>query len=208
MRYICLMNDANVRLSPEELALASDAGVMLTKNNVIAKVYELFGSIAELQQKEILAMEKDLETAIEITPKISRGEGYLGLPYVILDYPRYFRPHDVFAIRTMFWWGNFFSVTLHMKGNYREHFQEKLIGNYALVKELGFHACIGPDEWEHHFGDDNYLSVDMIDEDEWLVLYSARDFTKLALKFPISGFNEMKQDLMVAYKSIIRLLAR
>jgi hypothetical protein len=41
----------------------------------------------------------------------------------------------VFAIRTMFWWGNFFSVTLHMKGNYREHFQEKLIGNYALVRK-------------------------------------------------------------------------
>ena len=27
-----------------------------------------------------------------IAPKIARGENYLGLPYVMLDYPRYFRP--------------------------------------------------------------------------------------------------------------------
>ena len=49
--------------------------------------------------------------------KISKGEN-MGLPWVMLDYPRLFGQEDVLAIRTMFWWGHCFSVTLHLKGRY------------------------------------------------------------------------------------------
>ena len=54
------------------------------------------------------------------SPKISKGENYRGLPYVMLDYPRLFGREEVLAIRTFFWWGHGFSVTLHLKGGYRE----------------------------------------------------------------------------------------
>ena len=33
------------------------------------------------------------------SPKISKGENYKGLPYVMLDYPRCFGKTDIFAIR-------------------------------------------------------------------------------------------------------------
>ena len=56
------------------------------------------------------------------SPKISRGENYNGLPYVMLDYPRCFGKEDVFAMRTMFWWGNFFSITWHLKGKYSKEY--------------------------------------------------------------------------------------
>lgn len=194
-------------LSSAQLSLASDPEVILTKNAVIEKVYALFGVIALQQERDIQPMRKSLEEALDIPPKISRGESYLGLPYVILDYPRYFRPHDVLAIRTMFWWGNFFSVTLHLKGNYREMFGQRIIDRFGLIRELGFHAGIGTDEWEHHFGEDNYLSVDMIEEDEWKALYQARNFTKLALHFPVAEFNQMGDLLPEAFRRIIRVLS-
>ena len=46
---------ANVKLSARELDLVNDAEFILTKNNIIAKVYELFGDlssfyIAEMKQ--------------------------------------------------------------------------------------------------------------------------------------------------------------
>jgi hypothetical protein len=201
------MNDANLTLSPSQLSLASDPGIILAKNAVIEKVYSLFGILSGYQERDIQPIRKSLEEALDIPPKISRGESYLGLPYVILDFPRYFRPHDVLAIRTMFWWGNFFSVTLHLKGNYREIFGQRILDRYELVRELGFYAGIGTDEWEHHFGEDNYLSVDMIEEDEWQALYKARNFTKLALRFPVSDFNQMEEQLPEAYRRIIRILA-
>ena len=53
-----------------------------------------------------------------VEPKISKGEKYKGLPWVMLDYPRIFGKEDIMAIGTRFWWGHYFSVTLHLKGGY------------------------------------------------------------------------------------------
>jgi hypothetical protein len=201
------MNPAKILLSAEELKLATDPGVILTKNAVIDAVYQLFGMLSVQMQQQIRPLQKDLEEVLEVPAKISRGENYLELPYVILDYPRYFRPHDIFAVRTMFWWGNFVSVTLHLKGNFREHFHQRIIERFPRIAAAGFYAAIGPDEWEHHFGEDNYLPVSMIEDDEWLTLYEARNFTKLALKFPVSEFNRMEELLPRAFGQIVDILA-
>lgn len=200
------MNDAKIGLSEEELALATDPQFILTKNAVIDKVYHLFGSMSEKMQFEIKTLSKDLDDVLETPAKISRGESYLELPYVILDYPRYFRPHDIFAIRTMFWWGNFFSVTLHLKGNFREQYHQRIIEKFNLIADQGFYAGVGTDEWEHHFGEDNYLPVNIIEADEWQTLYASRDFTKIALKFPVADFNRMEELLPEAFRKIIRIL--
>ena len=32
--------------------------------------------------------------------------------------PAVFSKENIFAIRTMFWWGNFFSISLHVSGKY------------------------------------------------------------------------------------------
>jgi hypothetical protein len=106
----------------------------------------------------------------------------------------------------MFWWGNFFSMTLHLKGNYREHYHQRIIEKFDQIRQLGFFAAIGPDEWEHHFGDDNYLPVEIIEADEWKTLFDARDFTKIALKFPVSEFNSMDKILPDASQKIISIL--
>jgi hypothetical protein len=202
------MDDAKIGLSEEELILVKDPQVILTKNAVIDKVYQLFGKLSVELQQRIQPMAKELDDVMDIPPKISRGESYLELPYVILDYPRYFRPYDIFAIRTMFWWGNFFSMTLHLKGNFREHYHQRIIEKFREISELNFFAGIGTDEWEHHFGENNYISVQMIEADEWQTLYNARDFTKIALKFPVSDFNEMEKILPDAFDKIIRILQK
>jgi hypothetical protein len=200
------MEDAKIGLSEEEVNLVTDAGVILTKNAIIDKVYQLFGNLSTELQVRIKPIAKDLDDVMDIPPKISRGESYLELPYVILDYPRYFRPHDIFAIRTMFWWGNFFSMTLHLKGNFRENYHQRIIEKFREISDQGFFAGIGTDEWEHHFGEDNYISVEMIEADEWQTLYNSRDFTKIALKFQVSDFNKMEEILPEAFDKIIGLL--
>ena len=69
----------------------------------------------------------------EISPKISKGENYNGLPYVMFDYPRFFTKENVFAVRTFFWWANYFSVTLHLKGEYKEMFAETIFKKYFIA---------------------------------------------------------------------------
>src|ERR1700743_3182070 len=82
-------------------------------------------------------------------PKISRGENYRGLPWVMLDYPRVFGREDVLAIRTMFWWGHGFSVTLHLKGKYQELFLPVIRRRQHELSAQGFYMGVGADEWRH-----------------------------------------------------------
>jgi hypothetical protein len=190
------MESAKIQLSAEELALAIDPGVILIKNAVIARASDLLGDLSAFLQDETRELAHGIADAIDPGPKISRGENYLGLPYVILDFPRYFREHDIFAVRTMFWWGNFFSMTLHLKGNYRGHFRSRLTAAREKLATSGHYIGVAEDEWEHHFGEDNYLPLTDLDEESWERLWNARAFTKIARKWPVSDWNEGVEDRM------------
>jgi hypothetical protein len=200
------MEVTKIQLSEEELELACDPFVLLTKNAVMTKAGELLGALSEHMQHELHSHDRSITDAIEAGPKVSRGENYLGLPYVILDFPRYFREHDVFAVRTMFWWGNFFSMTLHLKGNYREHFRSKLTVALPGMTERGFHVCISEDEWEHHFGVDNYIPQASLEEGLWEDLYNVRTFTKLAVKWPVDEWNDVPRKMEEAFAEFRTIL--
>jgi hypothetical protein len=132
--------DAKVQFSAEEMRLMSDPTWILTKNSAIRKVVEMFGDFSG-QWRGLLPWDCD--------PRISKGEQYKGLPWVMLDYPRVFGKEDIFAIRTMFWWGHYFSVTLHMKGEYLRTYLPVILARRAELEAAGFWPGVSDDEWEH-----------------------------------------------------------
>ncbi len=164
---------ANVKLSQRELDLVTNADFILTKNKIITKVYDLFGEMSDYAVKEA---NNFLEDEIKIiSPKISKGENYEGLPWVMLDYPRYFTEKDVFAIRTYFWWGNYFSITLQLKGKFRNKLQ---VANFKLQEKPDWYLCCNKNEWQYHFRNDNYKLLNEFSEEEIQQL----SFIKLAKK--------------------------
>ena len=111
--------------------MVSNADLILTKNHILQKVNHLLATLQTKQQHHLESFSVQLPgQAISSSPKISKGENYKGLPYLILDYPRFFEKENICAIRTMFWWGNFISVTLHLSGIYKQETEEKLIKLY------------------------------------------------------------------------------
>ena len=121
------MDRAKITLSAQEHRLMMDASVILTKNRVMAKIYELFG---ECSRNCVPIFTLPPEVAV-IMPKIAKGEAYKGLPYVMLDFPRYFTQNEVLAIRTFFWWGNYVTVTLHLNPR---------AGEGSMAPGRGFHC--------------------------------------------------------------------
>ena len=99
------MNDAiKLSLSADELELVCNKDWILTKKMVVDKVYLLLGGLSQQMQDYIESNQLLLPAVVtQSSPKISKGENYLGLPYVMLDYPRYFKSNDMLAIRTFFW---------------------------------------------------------------------------------------------------------
>ncbi len=201
------MNNANVKLSKTELSLVTDAAVILTKNNIIAKVYELFGALSEELQKLALDNSAILPPeARAVSPKIYKGEQYLGLPYVMLDYPRYYSGKDVIAVRCLFWWGNFFSITLHLSGKFRS-FYETALRNW--IKQHGnnnWFVCVHNDAWQHHFGPDNYQPLPAGDENEFdETLLGGREFIKLAKRIPLEQWDSAIDFFTAEYRTLLRM---
>ncbi len=152
----------------------SDPGWILTKNSVMGKVVGLMGNLSgtyrgiwgdaiadgargarALDAGNSLSGERGDGSHGGIPgiesgdPKVSRGENYRGLPWVMLDYPRVFGRADVLAIRTFFLWGHGFSVTLHLKGVYQKLYLPVIRSRREELAAAGFHVGVSDDEWRH-----------------------------------------------------------
>jgi hypothetical protein len=113
------MQRSKLMFSDAELQMACNTEVILTKNRIIEKVFQAFGGLGRNLFEELAPLRTALPEETGILPKISKGEQYRGLPWVMLDYPRCFhQKKGHLALRVMFWWGNYYLVQMHVSGNY------------------------------------------------------------------------------------------
>ena len=202
------MNEhSKIQLSSFEMDLVNNADWILTKNAIIQKAIQLLSGLQEKQQDYFKTSSPGLpEEVLKSTPKISKGENYRGLPYLILDFPRFFEQKNIFAIRTMFWWGNFFSITLHLSGRYQIMFAEKIILSLNLLKEKDFFICIHKEQWQHHFESDNYTVINKWDKNEFKNMINTGSFIKLASKIPLEKWDDAEEILLQYFKQITEAL--
>lgn len=164
--------------------------------------------LVQQQQEQFLRSDPTLLPieVMAIPPKISKGENYKGLPYFVLDYPRHFGKDDHLAIRTMFWWGNFFSVTLHLSGSYKGAYQNKIETLLPVLKKEGFFICVGGDPWQHHFETDNYHSLDEMTDAEFKDCIRSKEFIKLAQRFALEEWDNAVEILLNSFRKMIQWL--
>ena len=174
------MQGSKIHLSDSELQLACNADIILTKNSIIHKTIALLGAV-----EENIGQQTDRGKVFSTSPKISRGEYYRGLPYVVLDYPRYSAAPDLAFIRSMFWWGNFFSSTLQISGDLKIKNMPAIANGYELLATKQYYIGINTDPWEHHFGEDNYLEVGSLSNSAFKTLLEEQDHIKIAAKLPL-----------------------
>ena len=197
---------SKLMLSDDELQLVTNTQWILTKRIIIDKVNDLLGEVAANQQQMIKNEKAWLPAAVvSSAPKIAKGENYLQLPYLLLDYPRCFDADNIFAVRTMFWWGNFFSFSLHVSGVYKEKFQQKIIDNIGALSPDVF-ICIHENQWQHNFEADNYTGVKKLSKNELQDIIIKKPFIKLAIQFPLQPWAVIPALLDKAFLEIIKLL--
>jgi hypothetical protein len=201
------MDTTKIRLSPEEASLVTKADWILTKNGIIEKAKQLLAAL-QREQQSILASVKE-QLPVEITgtsPKISKGENYKGLPYLVLDYPRYFNKKDVCAIRTLFWWGNFFSTTLHLSGDCKNRYIQNINASFEFLKNNDFSICINTDEWEHHFEITNYLPLHALNAMAFQEITMQGAFIKLSKKISLTEWDEAGENLLETFDQLLKTM--
>ena len=180
-----MTGSANVSLSAFEKQLVTDASWILTKNNIIQKLFVLFGELSETWQSNTVLQQ--LPSAIN----------------VMLDYPRCFSKEDVFAIRTFFWWGNFFSITLHLKGKYKEQFEQVIAAAISNGELSNAWINYTDEEWIHHFEHTNMNPVQLTDA----AALRNKKVLKLAYKLDLNDWDSAEDFLKKVFDQYMQILA-
>jgi hypothetical protein len=190
-------DETKIHLSSFEAELLNNSDWVLTKNVIIKKAQRLLESVQQNvtdyvnQRSDIFPPE-----TLSISPKISKGENYRGLPWLMLDYPRYFNKENlpdrragIFAIRTMFWWGHYFSTTLHISGSYKKKYAEAIINAFTSLSDKEYYSCINEEEWHHHLSEENYVPVKNFDAVAFSKHIHERSFVKLVKNLSFLQWN-------------------
>jgi hypothetical protein len=82
-----MMEKTKIQFSQEELDLMHNGQWILTKNRIIEKISAGFGELGIRIRNELRDFYPSIPEEISDSGfKVSRGEKYQGLPYIILDF--------------------------------------------------------------------------------------------------------------------------
>lgn len=193
------MEQAKIQLSAAEMSLVCNAELILTKNNILQKTKSLLEHLQARMQQEAF-----IHTALQETaPKISKGENYLGLPYLVLDYPRLFGHANIFAIRSFFWWGHFFSSTLQLSGSWCRQYAPALAAAYPQLVHHQYYVQVGNDPWAHHFSPDNYRPVAAFSAPAFEAYCTERVQIKIAARWPLEIWPDAANNLWESWRFLL-----
>lgn len=195
------MTLSKIQLSDAETELICNAELILTKNKALEKIRSLLEQAQKQMEQYVARQHLQSDPRFQNPPKISRGELYRGLPWVMLDYPRIFTREHIFAIRSMFWWGHFFSSTLQVSGTK----EDRNILASAYHRLQPYYIGVNPDPWQHHFEHDNYKLVKSFSEEEWLTHLQATEHIKIAVTWPLKDWPDIPENLFENWKRMLAL---
>lgn len=196
------MQGAKIHLSTEQIKIVADTGFILTKNEILQKVHGLLGNF-HILQKQVVVPARLPQEVVNTGGKISRGENYLGFPWLVLDYPRCFVKHNIFAIRIMFWWGKFFSTTLHLSGKWQQQFVPQLTAAFEVLQQNKFAVAVSDNEWLHDVSNASYKPLAEMDATNFETILPNAPFIKIAAYMPMEQINNATKILMQQFKVLI-----
>ena len=200
-----MVKKTKITISAKELDLVCNTDIILTKLAIMEKVYQLLGEVSLAWQHKLSEFNNILLPALTATPpKIAKGENYKGLPYVMLDYPRCFEKDNTAAIRLLFWWGNFFSINLHLSGSYQQAASALLLQNFEWLQQNNYWICINNTAWEHHFSGDNFILITAVTREEFAAKLAGDPFVKIAKKTPLSEWDTVTAFMVQSFEDLIK----
>jgi len=198
---------AKIALSDKELELVCNTDWILTKHSIIQKIYQLFGEVQPRLESLLMANQQNLPAEVFVQgAKISKGENYGQLPYIMLDYPRFFGKEDMLAIRTFFWWGNFFSVSVLLSGSFLIPAIPLLNAAFNNLQQKEYWVCVSDSPWHHHFEEDNFKMINTLTSEAFATLLVQNNFVKIARKIPLHQWQDAPAFIVETFEEMAALL--
>lgn len=193
--------------SVQEQALMKDAEMLLLKRQCIDKVMLKFASIESNLKRNMgdFANSGLPEGAFLKPGKISRGENYKGLPYVVLDYPRLFTQSGVLNIRLLFWWGHYFTMSLHLAGEVWERNKNRVVGSLAGQEFGGLYFQYEGSVWENDLSLPFFIDSSKLGKNNFDAILKS-SFIKIVNPIAVDEIERLESFSLTTFKKFISLL--
>ncbi len=191
----------NIEFSDQEMQLMRDDQIFPQKLLITKKIYDLLSELSHELKNHTITQNYPFPEGTDITAgKISKGENYQQQPYAILDLPRKFSRQMILAYRTMFWWGHCFAFTLHVGGTPMKNTMQKFLSEYERLQGKNVYFAINSNQFEHHFGEDNYQLLDNLDHQTIRTHIETNQYFKVAKQMPLDQWHHLLEESVVNYE--------
>lgn len=172
------------------------------KHAVIQKLCQRFDHLGELLVENLSVKVTSLHVADgNVNYKTTRGENYKLMPYVVVDYPKIKGKDFKLCCRTMFWWGNYFSMNIIIRTN---DFDMKYLCNYLFkLKNEKLLILTGDDLWQQDLNDVSFIKTDTLSKARLLSLISKNSYMKLSMKVYFDKADSLEKTASEFYKEIL-----
>ena len=186
----------SLHLSPEEAALFTDPHLFAVKRRTTDKLYAGFEALRlRLKDTGERLQISFPEEVLSVSAKISKGEQYMGCPWVMLDHHRYFVGKDMFAFRVMAWFGHYFSAHFLLGGRYLE--ASTFTSDHFPGRDIQF--SLHPDPWAHAVEPPFTVPLYSLTQDQYTDHISKHQYQKISIQIPTTDLEELKDKVDAFY---------
>ena len=144
---------ASPAFSDEEFAALENTQFFEAKTAATARMKGVFEELREALRPELPPNGWLCAGAVDTARgQLTTGEDYLGLPYVVLDFPKCFSREEFLTMRTLFWWGHYVAYALIMQGAWLAAAVERVAESLAELEAAGVEATVAEDPWDWRRG--------------------------------------------------------
>lgn len=188
------------QITSHELERLQDRDFLLTKKVIDEKVTALL--LATQQRLAAHVTHRNIALPEKISlhlRKISKGENYEALPYWVCDFPAFLNKDDIWTFRIVVWWGNEVSLSLILKGKFKEDcphlsFQPKADDIFYSVHS---------DPWMLELKTPNCLSLTKENEMYITNHFRTSDFVKLSQSLELNEINKLPEQSVISFDKLL-----
>lgn len=173
--------------SSHEMEMLTHVEVFLQKPGLMKKAERYLTALGEEMIHE-LAQSKILfppDTKLEKV-QLTRGENHKGFPYLSLDIPQKFSKTEMFAYRTLFWWGHYLGFSLILKGEDLPRYTKNLLNEKEDPRLSDVYLAAAPTPWEWSATDKNFKKICETSGEELQKVIEAVEYIKLVRFHPMN----------------------
>lgn len=179
------MQKSAIKLTNHQLKLAEDTSYPLTKILIMDQFTSLFAECAQYLQS--YPFQFGSVQLVESEYKITKGENFKGLPYLVLDYPKIQSKSFPVLMRTIFWWGKYFSLNMYLHDDLNIAFKPNWKQN-ELINDVKI--LMSDDLWQHDLEEMDYEHISKVDINK-----KQSNYLKLCKTVPINAYGDLQNQM-------------